>query len=237
MINNNFKLRFKFEKGEEIKFISHLDIMRLYQRAARRAGLPVAYSKGFNPHQLMTFANPLSLGMTSLGEYGEAEFTKYISPSEFMDRINKELPDGAKMLGAAECKAGGKSAMAKVSAALYHVFFDDLKDFEKIKPNIETFMAEKEIIVSKKTKNYVKDTDIRPDIFSIKIFCCDGKEGLSLFLASGSVRNLKAGLVVSALCNFSGVEFNKFKIKYKRIDVFYNDDGKYRNLLDIDAVF
>ncbi|MEA4815776.1 MAG: TIGR03936 family radical SAM-associated protein [Lachnospiraceae bacterium] len=233
MTNNNFKLRFKFEKGEEVKFISHLDIVRLYQRAARRASLPMAYSNGFNPHQLMTFANPLSLGMTSIGEYGEAEFTQYITPSEFINRINEELPTGAKILGATECKAGGKSAMAKVSAALYYAFFDDAKDFEKIKSDIEAFMAQKEIIVSKKTKNSVKDTDIRPDIFDIKALEYGGKEGLSLFLASGSVRNLKAGLVVFSLCGFSGVEFNKFKIKYKRIDVFYNDNGGYRNLLDI----
>ena len=53
--------RIKFEKGDDVKFISHLDVMRYFQRAIKRAELPIGYSQGFNPHQLMSFASPLTL--------------------------------------------------------------------------------------------------------------------------------------------------------------------------------
>ncbi|MGL4790895.1 MAG: TIGR03936 family radical SAM-associated protein, partial [Anaerotignaceae bacterium] len=62
--------RFKFTKGPQVKFIGHLDVMQTFQRTIKRANLPIAYSQGFNPHQLLSFASPLSLGYTSEGEYG-----------------------------------------------------------------------------------------------------------------------------------------------------------------------
>ena len=81
--------RVKFTKGEEVKFIGHLDIMRLFQRAIKRAKLPVAYSQGFNPHQLLSFASPLTLGATSEGEYGDIEMAEKIEPYIVMQELNK----------------------------------------------------------------------------------------------------------------------------------------------------
>jgi radical SAM-linked protein len=60
-----YSIRVKFERSQEVKFISHLDMMKAFERALRRAGLPIGYSKGFNPHPLMVFGLPLSVGMTS----------------------------------------------------------------------------------------------------------------------------------------------------------------------------
>ena len=84
-----FKYRIKYTKGPELRFVSHLDLMRLFQRAVRRAGLPIGYSHGFNPHQLMSFGNPLSLGMTSTGEYCDFEFEKVsFANQEELDAFN-----------------------------------------------------------------------------------------------------------------------------------------------------
>ena len=92
------KIRVKYRKGEEVKFISHRDLMRAFQRALRRTGLPVAYSQGFNPHMKISWGNALKVGATSEGEYAELQIDGWIKPFELMDRLNKELPPGIAIL-------------------------------------------------------------------------------------------------------------------------------------------
>ncbi|MBQ8816858.1 MAG: DUF2344 domain-containing protein, partial [Lachnospiraceae bacterium] len=115
------KLRIKFKKFGPVKFIGHLDVMRFFQKALRRADVDVAYSGGFSPHQIMSFASPLGVGLESNGEYFDVEILSPISSQEFMDRVNaagipeiqvtdvRLLPD----------KAG--NAMASVAAADYTI--------------------------------------------------------------------------------------------------------------------
>ena len=88
-------LRVKFIRGEEIKFISHLDLMRVFERALRRSEIPVAYSKGFNPHPQMVFGLPLSVGVTSQCEYADFKIEDNIEPNEFIQRLNDNLPSRA----------------------------------------------------------------------------------------------------------------------------------------------
>ena len=72
------KVRIKFSKNGPLKFIGHLDVMRYFQKAIRRSSIPIAYSEGFNPHQIMSFASPLSVGHTSQGEYMDIEVTSFL---------------------------------------------------------------------------------------------------------------------------------------------------------------
>ena len=67
------KVRIKFAKSGAMRFIGHLDVMRFFQKAIRRAGIDVAYSEGFSPHQIMSFAAPLGVGLSSNGEYLDLE--------------------------------------------------------------------------------------------------------------------------------------------------------------------
>ena len=85
------KIRIKFAKTGCMKFIGHLDIMRFFQKAIRRSGLPIAFSEGFSPHMIMSFAAPLGVGVTSSGEYFDMELTEEISSAEITDRLNREL--------------------------------------------------------------------------------------------------------------------------------------------------
>ena len=84
------KYRFKMEKGEEIKFIGHLDLLVAFQRVLKRAHIPIDYSKGFNPHQLVSFASPLGLGLTSKAEYGDFQLKEDLDAEEVRERINKK---------------------------------------------------------------------------------------------------------------------------------------------------
>lgn len=88
----------KFTKLKDIKYISHLDTMRMFQRAARRAEIPIKYSEGFNPHPKISFAYPLSLGIESIGDYFEMELIDKIEENDFIKKFNKTLPEGVDIL-------------------------------------------------------------------------------------------------------------------------------------------
>lgn len=224
------KYRVKFTKEDEIKYIGHLDVMRLFQRAINRAKLPVAYSKGFNPHQLLSFANPLSLGMTSGGEYGDFEMAKDIEPNEIVEGLNSVLPDGIVVLETIRLKDKVDNAMASVDGADYVVELDSSVTSEMIEKYLPDFLSQKEILVMKKTKNNYKETDIRQDIYKIENISEGKSAKLFLFLAAGSRRNVKAELVVSSLYHFMGAEFNRFKIRYKRAELYRIENGNFVKL-------
>jgi radical SAM-linked protein len=88
------RLRIRFSRGEELKYISHLDLMRLWQRALNRAGTDIAYSEGFNPHPRMSLAAPLALGVTSEAELMDIVLVKFISPHAFTATVDQQLPRG-----------------------------------------------------------------------------------------------------------------------------------------------
>lgn len=94
------RIQIKFTKGEEVKFISHRDLMRLFQRAIRRAGLPIAYSQGFNPHMKISWGQALKLGKTSEGELAVLQIDGWVKPQDLVQRLNQTLPRGIEILEA-----------------------------------------------------------------------------------------------------------------------------------------
>jgi radical SAM-linked protein len=94
------QIKVKYRKGEEVKFISHRDLMRAFQRAVRRAGLPVAYSQGFNPHMKISWGNALKVGATSEEEYAQLQLEGWVKPEELKARLNQHLPKGLAILDA-----------------------------------------------------------------------------------------------------------------------------------------
>jgi radical SAM-linked protein len=93
-----YRLRVRFKRGEEIKFISHLDIIRLWHRAFRRAGIDLAYSEGFNPHPRVSLAAPLALGITSEAELMDVFIARNISPHSFTALVSRQLPPGIEII-------------------------------------------------------------------------------------------------------------------------------------------
>ncbi|GFI61695.1 hypothetical protein IMSAG049_00856 [Clostridiales bacterium] len=215
-----FKYRIKYAKGPEMRFVSHLDLMRLFQRAIRRAGLPIGYSHGFNPHQLMSFGNPLSLGMTSIGEYCDIELESELEAIEIAKRLNAVMNAGISILGAVRLPQGALTAMADLCACRYEAFLDNGITGEMVKKNIKGFLEQEEILAMKKTKSSLKKTDIRPDIFEIEDISDESGAKLSILLAAGSTRSLRADLTVQTFCDYMGVEFNKYRTVFRRIDMY-----------------
>lgn len=171
------KVRVKFQKFGAMKFIGHLDVMRYFQKAFRRAGMDNEYSKGFNPHQIMSFAAPLGVGLTSDGEYLDVQLLSSDSPEVMMDRLNAVMSEGFRIIGYRFLKEREENqknvtAMAQVSAADYLVSLKDgytvpecINSPEKFHKALKEFYSAEEIVIDKKTKTKEKAVDIKPMIY------------------------------------------------------------------------
>jgi radical SAM-linked protein len=115
------RLRIRFSRGEEIKYISHLDLLRLWQRALVRAGIPLAYSEGFSPHPRMSLAVPLALGVTGEAELMDIYLAKWASPHTFTAAMARQLPLGVKIEQVFNIALTLPALQAQVRAAEYRV--------------------------------------------------------------------------------------------------------------------
>lgn len=205
-----------------MKFIGHLDMVRYFQKVMRRSEVDVAYSEGFSPHQKMSFAAPLSVGVLSKGEYFDMEVNSTLSTKEAIERINEQNVEGVKVLSYKLLPDNAKNAMAVMSAADYFVYTDIFTD-----DDITGFINQDSINVIKKTKKSEKEVDIKPLIYSIK----KEDNGIFIKLAQGSAQNLKPELVVTALENFTQKSDTSYI--YERLDMYCTEDGKLISLDNI----
>ena len=148
------KLRIKYEKTGVLRFIGHLDVMRFFQKAIRRAKLDVAYSQGFSPHQIISFAAPMPLGMTSEGEYFDGEFNSVTTTQDMMDRLNSTMPDGIKVHDIVILPEDAKNSMSVVSASDYYIYTNDEaknNNLPQIIKSLDDFYNCNSIEITKKT--------------------------------------------------------------------------------------
>ena len=230
------KLRIRYEKTGVLRFIGHLDVMRFFQKAIRRAKLDVAYSQGFSPHQIISFAAPMPIGMTSEGEYFDGEFNSVTTSEEMIERLNSTMPDGMKVLDIVMLPEDAKPSMSIVSASDYYIYKNPECENENpeciFKKAGDFFKAEK-IEVIKKTKTKEELTDIKPLIYDIKEY----KDGIYLLLASGSKGNLKPELVMEALCSFSSIEYNRYDYMIHRLDTYMGEKDSLSGLCSVGTRF
>lgn len=188
-----------------MKYISHLDFIKMFHRAVRRAGLVMEFSQGFNPHPVMTVAMPLSVGVTSDSEYIKMGFAEDYSPEEIKNRLNDALPGGFEITAVIETE-GKQHDFAKLDRAVYDVELETSGDFDA-----EKFMENKELVVMKKTKSGEKEADIREHIYDFAVTeKGDGKMKITMTLAAGNLYNLKPDTVIAAMEKYTdgfSVEF------------------------------
>ena len=185
------KIRVKFEKTGVVRFIGHLDIMRYFQKAMRRCAMPIKYSEGFSPHQIMSFGAPLSLGMESIGEYMDIEVDEEkmqgIHSQEAIDKLNSVMCPGIYVRSFRRLKEGTKNAMSSMTEAKYRIEFFDV-DGDELKKAVNTLLDQKEIILEKVRKEKVKMMDIRPLIYHLEVM--EQPLTLEMDISHGSVDNL-----------------------------------------------
>lgn len=217
------KIRLRFSKQGQMKFIGHLDMVRYFQKVMRRSEVDVAYSEGFSPHQKMSFAAPLSVGVLSRGEYFDLEVNSTESSKVMLERINAQNAEGVEVLSYKLLPDDAKNAMSVVAGADYKVY-TDLFDQNML----DAFMNQDQIIVLKKTKKSEKEVDIKPLIYNIKL----EDDGIFMQVAQGSASNLKPDLVMDAFAKFAQVTLPEY-VTYERLDMYCSEDDNLVSLDDI----
>ena len=231
------EVRIKFAKYDTMKFISHLDVMRYFQKAVRRSGLDVAYTEGFNPHQIMSFAAPLGVGQTSESEYFDIEFHTIPSLAELVDRLNQVMTDGMRIISAELLpppvpQVKRETAMALVAASSYLILRKDGYEEDMTKEELEQkfveFLAQESIPYLKKSKKTEAEVDLARFIFDSDAkgetteFSGRYENGLVfyLLLSAGSVNNVKPDTVMEAFYAYLGREYNPYAYQFHRLETY-----------------
>lgn len=211
------KMLVVFEKFPRIRHIGHLDLMRAMQRALRRSDLPVKFSQGFNPHMLLTFAAPLSVGMAGKREIMEVPLAAEVTEEAFLTKLNAALPPELPCLSARIVDDKHPASMASLYAAKYEIVIDN--DSDVICNAIPSFVAQESIMALRKTKSGEKMVDIRPMIFDIHV--C-GDNTLCCTLALSEAATCKPDLLMEALCSHAGLA-SRPRTMITRLQMFGKD--------------
>lgn len=228
------KIRIKFRKYGPIRFIGHLDVMRFFQKAIRRAGIDVAYTGGFSPHQIMTFAAPLGVGLESNGEYMDIEVCSFTSCQDILERLNGACVPGIEIVSVKVLPDSAGNAMASVAAAAYTAGFREGREPQTdIAKALPVFLAKDKIPYTKETKKGSRELDLKPGIY--KLTYSDGS--FFMLVDASSAGNIKPGQVIEALLAENGESLQENALMITREDVYTNigteEDPEFVTLEDI----
>lgn len=186
----------KYSRDERVKYISHLDFVRMFHRTVRRSGLKMVFSQGFNPHPVMTVACPLSVGITASGELMKIGFEDGYTEEEILSRLNGAFPPGF-AISKVKRAEGKEPDFRKIERGEYII---EALVGENADIDADKFINLPEILVMKKTKSGEKETDIKKMIHSVDIISrTDDTVTLKAVLDCGNISNLKPDTLISAM--------------------------------------
>ena len=152
---------YRFAKKDRLRFVSHLDLQRFMQRALNRTSLNIAYSNGFNPHPILSFASALAMGWTSDYELFDVKFASPVTEEVALAEMQAALPPDLPILSVRLVEDNHPALMGKLVMADYEIRLSG-ESSEEVCAAIDTFLAQESVIALRKTKSGEKPTDIRP---------------------------------------------------------------------------
>ena len=205
-----YKIRICFSKTGYSKYVSHLDLMKTLQRTFRRGGIDISYSQGFNPHPIMSIAHPLPLGVEGFNEYMDISVDTKPNFEELKIKMNNSLPQDIRVHSVFNADSP-LNILVRAEYTADIVLKNRVSDLDS---KIIDFLSLNEIVVEKKTKRGVSDTDIKPMIFDVTIEKNEDKDiRLKFVLANGEPANLKAVTFFDALEKYvDGFKINYFSL-------------------------
>ena len=223
------KIRIKFRKWGVMKFIGHLDMMRYFQKAVRRAKIDIRYSEGYSPHQIMSFAAPLGVGITSDGEYFDIEVNESMTSKEAVAALNETMVDGVEVTSYVKMPDKAKTAMSIVAAADYRLSYKEgyespfsTEEWKRIVK--ERFLDSPQFTIIKKTKKSEREVDLKPLVYAFSVEEEQGRPAFFLQVSTGSVDNIKPELVLSSVYQLCGLEYCESAIQIHRLEVYARDE-------------
>lgn len=212
-----------FTKQGYIKYTSHLDMVRLFKRNFKRAGIDLVYSHGFNPHPNMTFGQPLSLGYESTCELLEFETTKFYEPLQILNGLKEIMPKGIEIVSCELLNEKMKSIASTCYEATYLIKIPVETKIDNIHEILHNFLLQKEIIATKSSKKHREliETDIKPKIRSLTAELDDNIIIMSTRLDAGSASNLSPELLIDTFCKFNRLLTDRATIDVVRTELKY----------------
>lgn len=211
------RVRIKFSKHGVVKFIGHLDMMRFFQKAIRRAGIDVTYSGGFSPHQIMSFAAPLGVGLCSNGEYLDIEINSHQGQEDMIRRLNQAMVDGIKIENIVALGENVGNAMASVAAASYTIEWKKGYTLpDNLPEKCSTFFNREQILVTKQTKKSTLSMDLKPGIFEFT----GSSHSIYLLVDASSSGNVKPSLLLEEFYRYYELPFDHNSIQITREETY-----------------
>lgn len=228
------KIRIKFRKTGIMKFIGHLDVMRYFQKAIRRADVEICYSGGFSPHQIMSFAAPLGVGITSNSEYVDIEVHSTGTTAEMLERLNAVMAEGFEIAEYKLLPDTAANAMSSVAAADYTLTFrpgyePEEESAEEWFKKLTAFFDQPQVMVLKKTKKGEKEMDLKPLIYDLGVIAGNDAAQSQLFMkiSTGSASNIKPELLLDAYYEALGKERSPFAFMVQREEVYADQASEH----------
>ena len=238
------KARIKFRKYGALRFIGHLDVMRYFQKVMRRADIPIAFTGGYSPHMIMSFASPLGIGLESDGEYLDIELTGPVESQEAVRRMNEAGVDGIEVVSlrqiAEEKKMTGMTILAAADYLITPAVYAEQKDMRRMLPEdwqlrFRAFTGQDEIRVVKQTKRSEREVNLRPLIYHWEF----RGNNIYMKLAAGSTENLKPDLVMDAFLKTVLTDADEASryFTYRRLEMYADvgEDGE-RKLVTLESL-
>lgn len=162
------KIRIKFSKAGKIRFVSHRDVARLFERALRKLRLPVAYSEGFSPRPKLSFGLALSVAHESDAEYLDVELEQLVALEALPPRLTEALPDGISVVGVAMLEPGAESLQQAITSCTWHIETLDVPPAE-MEVAVASVLAAAELPHERVRKGKTTVTDVRPAILELEV--------------------------------------------------------------------
>ncbi len=230
------RIRLAFAKQDEAKFIGHLDLAKVFERAMRRAEISMAFSEGFNPHPKISFGSALALGVTSLREYVDLELVQDLLPGEFMTRLQPQLPKGITLLEAKEIPAQSKALMAVLNSTCYRVRIPLLLPLtqERVDDVLKKFLAQESIVYVRYTKNKGRqERNLRPYIRHLDSRIDGQWLELDLEVDFGNKGSIKPIELVAVLREFGDLPLDVEGTRIHRLGIYIRDEEGIKSPLEI----
>lgn len=228
------RLRIAYTKLENAKFIAHLDLTRVFERALRRAEIPMAYSEGFNPHPKISFGSALAVGVEGECEYVDIELQQDMDLSEVLGRLQEQLPAGIRLLEGKVITPGARALMAILNSASYHLRVPMALPIqpERLQEVIQSWLGRKEILYSRYSKKGPMEKDIRPWIKELRGEIQGDEVVFNLEVEVGNNGSVRPEEVLASLRELENLPLDLDGLHIKRTGIYVHYDGKRRSPLD-----
>lgn len=221
-------LRIAYSKLETAKYIAHLDLTRVFERAMRRANIPMAYSEGFNPHPKIAFGSALAVGVEGEREYVDLELSRDMDIGEVLGRLQEQLPSGIRLLEGRVLEAGSKALMAVLNSASYRIRVAMALPIapERLAEGIDAWLKREHIPFARYSKKGRTDKDIRPWVKSLTGTVEGDAVVLELEVEVGNSGGVRPEEVVASLRDLENLPFDLDSIQIKRTGIYVHYEGR-----------